>query len=187
MSGRVLAAVGAFLGALASAGAVRADAQWSIGVEAGAAAMGDRAHLADGAAFHLGVRGDTLFLRDRDVAVGLGPYAELSTNAFADGLVGAGASLLLPVHPYLPVVVSAGPYARTTGSGHWEPGLSGDLFWGSRSYNYHAAYGLTAGLGLQGFYGLGASKEVILVAAARLDLELVALPFLLLFEAVRHA
>jgi hypothetical protein len=96
-------------------------------------------------------------------------------------------SVLLPVHPYLPIVVSLGSYAhkRSPVDG-WDPGIAAELFWGSRSYNYHSMYGMAAGLVLEPRYGIGDAREATWVLAARIDGELIALPFLLLYEAVAH-
>jgi hypothetical protein len=59
-----------------------------------------------------------------------------------------GATLLLPVHPYLPVTLSAGGFAARTEAQGWQPGLGAELFWGSHGYNYDSLYALSAGVSL---------------------------------------
>ncbi len=92
---------------------------------------------------------------------------------------------LLPIHSDLPLLVSAGGYVAGSGQWGWEPGLAAELFWGSHSYNYHSFYALDAGLFAGGRYSLGASRDVTVLAGLRLDLELIALPFLLVWGAIR--
>jgi hypothetical protein len=153
----------------------------------GASANGTRSDLWTETRFTAGLHVDVLGWRESDADPGFGPYAEmLTTTTFHDLQLGAGASALVPIHPYLPVVLSAGPYVRKTSAWGWEPGMAGSLFWGSRSFNYHSWYGLSAGLVIGGRYGLGESREVSITASFALDLELVALPFLILWEAVRR-
>jgi hypothetical protein len=176
---------GLIVGTLSGQAVARPQA--SSAVALGIAANGDRDDLWSGTRFAAGLRGDVLEWRERDADFGFGPYVEvLTTSSFHDLELGAGASLLIPVHPYLPVVASLGPYMRDTSAWGWEPGLSGSLFWGSRSFNYHSWYGLSAGLVLGGRYGLGPSHEVSTTLSVALDLELVALPFIVLWEALRH-
>ena len=162
-----------------------ADPQTTVGLTIGAAGVGEDRALWDTTVFHLGLRGDLLLGRsDRD-DFGLGPYAELLTHAFDEIQAGGGLSLFVPV-PEFPVVVSAGGYGRSGADPHGlEPGLAAQLFWGTRSYNYHAAYGLTAGLVGQFRYGLGDLRETAFVVAAQLDLQVLALPFVLLAGALR--
>jgi hypothetical protein len=155
-------------------------------VTLGIAANGDRAEIGSSIAFAAGVRGDLLFARTRDADFGIGPYAEvLTTTGFGDFQIGGGASFLLPVSQYLPLVISAGGYAGRSPTWGWEPGLAANIFWGSHGYNYHSMYALTAGLFVDGRYALGESRQVSLLAGARIDCELIAIPFLLAYEAIR--
>lgn len=158
--------------------------QGNVGLTLGAAEVGTRDEPFGKLAFSLGGRADVLFLRERNADWGLGPYAEVLTTSFDDLHLGAGASLLFPVHDYLPLVLSAGGYGRHSALG-WEPGVAASLFWGSRSYNYHASYGLAAGLLVQGRYGLGDSRETAFIVAAQVDAALLGLPFLMAYEAIR--
>lgn len=158
--------------------------QANVGLTLGAAELGHRGDPFEKLRFTLGGRADVLFLRERNADWGFGPYGEVLTTSFDDLQLGAGLSTLVPVHDYLPIVVSGGAYGRHGELG-WEPGVSASLFWGSRSYNYHASYGLAAGLLLQGRYGLGDSRETALILAGQVDLALIGLPFLLAYEAIR--
>jgi hypothetical protein len=118
-----------------------------------------------------------LFGRSRNADAAVGPYVDFTTAGFEDVRLGGGASLLLPANPYLPLVLSAGGYARKDDPG-WEPGVAGWLFLGSRSYNFHSSYGIAAGLlaGVQ--YGLGDSKETAIVISLQIDGQLLLIPFL---------
>ncbi len=136
--------------------------------------------------FHLGLRGDLLFLRTKPSDFGLGPYAELLTHAFEDVQFGGGASVLLPVLSNFPIVLSEGLYARK-GDDRFglTPGVAASLFWGSRNYTFHSAYGLAAGLVGEFRYGLGPDRETSIVVGAQLDLVALSLPFVLLAGALR--
>lgn len=159
--------------------------QLSTTLVVGVAGNGDRSQLWSSTDFAGGLRGELLFGRSRDVDFGVGPYFEaLTTTGFSDVQLGGGATLLVPVHPYLPFTLSGGAFASKSGAG-WEPGLAGELFWGSHGYNYDSIYAMTAGVFAGTRYGLGASHEVAILAGARIDLEFVALPFLLVWNAFR--
>jgi hypothetical protein len=136
--------------------------------------------------FHLGLRGDLLFLREKNSDFGIGPYAELLSNGFADIQLGGGATLLLPVLDTFPLLLSGGAYARK-GDDRFgmTPGLAASLFWGSRSYNFHSPYVLTAGLLGEFRYGLGPSHETSIIVGAQVDLEAFALPIVFLVSAAR--
>jgi hypothetical protein len=132
--------------------------------------------------FHLGGRGDVMLGREGNHDWGVGPYAEVMTS-FDDGSVGAGVSGHVPVHGYLPLVVSGGGYGWKGPDG-WEPGVTGQVFWGSRSFNYHSWYIVSGGLMVQGRLGLGASSERAVVVGLHLDGQVLALPLVLLYESI---
>jgi hypothetical protein len=175
--------------ALTSLGSARpADAhpQLTTGLTIGAAAKGDRSQVWTATKFSLGVRGQLLFGRDKVGPLGLGPYAEaLTTSGFSDVQVGGGGTVLLPIHADLPLVVSAGAYMSHRDFWGWEPGLATELFWGSQGYNYHSFYAMSVGIFAGGRYALGASRDVTILAGLRIDLELIALPVLLLWGAIK--
>ena len=163
-----------------------ADPQLTTTANVGVAGHGDRAELWSSTRLAAGLRGELLLGRNKDADFGVGPYVEaLTTASFGDVQVGGGASVLVPVHSYLPLVLSAGAYASRREPWGWEPGLAGELFWGSRGYNYHSVYAMSAGLFAGVRYALGESKNVVLLAGARVDLELLAIPFLFLWGTVR--
>jgi hypothetical protein len=138
--------------------------------------------------FHLGARGDLLFLRDNPRSMAVGPYVEVTSEAFRAFGVGGGAEWLLPAIQSFPFVLSAGGFARTgLGlSSAWEPGIATSLFWGSRGFNYHSWYGLTAGLFVQARYSLGDSHDTDVIGGLQVDLSVFAYPWVLAFEAIRH-
>jgi len=149
------------------------------------AGNGDRSHLWTATDFAAGLRAELLFGRNRDADFGVGPFVDLlTTSGFADGQVGGGATVLVPVHPYLPVTVSLGGYFGRS-NGTWQPGISSELFWGSHGYNYGSFYALSAGIFVAGRQGVGESHDVAIVGGARLDLELIAMPVVFLWNALR--
>lgn len=135
------------------------------------------------AAFHLGARLDALFLREGPRDMALGPYVDVATAAFDTVETGGGVEWLVPVGATA-FILSAGTFARKSTLG-WEPGASANLFWGSRSFNYHSSYALGVGLFAQGRYGLGDGRQGDLIGGAQIDLEYLALPFVFVANAFR--
>jgi hypothetical protein len=184
VSGRHLVAVIAAPALVALAGgAARAEPQGTAGVTVGVAGVGlDRAFW-DATVFHLGLRGDVLFGREGNSDFGIGPYGELLTHAFDEMQLGAGGAVLLPVLDTLPVVASAGIYGRFGDDPFGlEPGVAGSLFWGSRSYNFHSNYVMSAGILAELRVGLGESRETSIVLGAQLDLAFISLPVVMLIN-----
>jgi hypothetical protein len=180
-----MALVGALV-MLVPARPAAADPQATVGLTMGAAGAGLNRSIWATTAFHLGVHGDVLFGRARNSDFGIGPYAEVLTNGFDEIQFGGGISGLLPVLDTFPIVLSAGAYGRqATGGFGLEPGLAGELFFGSRSFNFHAPYVMTAGLIGQMRYGLGPSKETSIVVGAQVDFAILTLPFVFLINAAR--
>lgn len=185
-AGRPAALVAALLGAVLLHGTARAEPQASAGVTVGLAGIGLDRQLWDSTVFHVGLRGDVLFGRAANADFGVGPYAEVLTHAFDEIQTGVGVSVLAPIHDTFPLVLSTGAYGRWSGDARGvEPGIAAAIFWGGRSYNFHSRYGMSTGLLAQGRFGLGGSKETAVVLAAQLDLALLALPFVYLFEAAK--
>jgi hypothetical protein len=163
-----------------------AEPQATAGLTLGVAGAGLDREIWSSTVFHMGVRGDVLFGRSQNSDFGFGPYAEVLTHAFDEIQFGGGVSVLLPVIDYLPVVVSAGAYGRRGYDDFGlEPGITGQLFWGSRSYNFHANYVMTGGIFGHMRYGLGASEETSIVIGAQLDFLLLSLPALFIINAIR--
>ena len=180
---------------LAPSAAAYADPQATVGLTLGAAGAGLNRSIWQSTAFHLGIHGDVLFGRERNADFGIGPYAELLTNGFDEIQFGGGVSGLLPVLDTFPLVLSVGAYGRAATGGvglqpalagfSLEPGLAAELFFGSRSYNFHAPYVMTAGLIGQMRYGLGPSRETSIILGAQVDFAILSLPFVFLINAVR--
>lgn len=182
MISRVLA--GAVVGTLilAGTGQAKADPQFSAAATVGPAFR----HLRTGPvkpAFHLGARFDVLFFRQAQRDMGIGPYVDLGTSGFDSFEGGGGLEWLIPAGP-TSFILSGGAEGRLAG-GTVEPGATWGLFWGSRSFNYHSAYGYGVGLFAQGRYGLGDSRAFDLVTGVQVDAVVLALPFLLLVNRLR--
>jgi hypothetical protein len=164
----------------------RAEPQGNAALTIGVAGRGYDREIWDETAFHLGVHGDLMLFREGASDFGVGPYVEVFTHAFDEVQFGGGASVLLPVTDFAPIVLSAGAYGRHGDDAFGlEPGFAGQLFWGSRSYNFHANYVMAAGLLGQFRMGVGDSRETSIIMAAHLDLAAMALPFIFLVEAAR--
>jgi hypothetical protein len=162
------------------------DPQSTVGLTIGGAGVGPEGEFWDHAEFHLGMRGDVLFGRCDPTDFGVGPYVEIGTFAFDELQMGGGASLLLPIHEELPLIASFGAYGRVADDEFGgEPGVAGTLFWGTRSYNFHENYVLTAGLLFGWRQSLGDSRESHFWIAAQIDLAVLALPFVALVSLMR--
>lgn len=171
---------------LLGGGVAHADPQGTAALTIGLAGVGEDRMLWDDTVFHLGIHGDVLFGRSRNSDFGVGPYVEVATHAFDEIQFGGGVSTLLPIIDYLPMVLSTGAYGRIGDDEYGlEPGLAAELFWGSRSYNFHSSYVMAAGIMAQFRLGLGESKETAFVIGAELDFAAMSLPFIFLINAVR--
>ncbi len=173
---RLCAAVIASIGTLmVGANDAKAEPQWSSALTMGGAGVGTEGRFWDGSAFHLGARGDVLFGREQGADAGYGPYLALGTLDFSRFEAGGGASVLAPVHDDLPLVFSLGGLLAVDDAGA-RPLVEASLFWGSRSYNYHSAYGMAAGLLVSVRQGVTAPHETSLLVAAQLDFVALSLP-----------
>lgn len=159
----------------------QADPQWSVALTGAVGARDLRDEVRP--VVQLGGWADVLFLRQRNNQMALGPYVNLLTGSFRSFEAGGGVSWLLPVGG--PVfILSAGPHLRV-GDGSTLPGLTGNLFFGSRSFNFHSSYGYSLGIYAQGRHGLGDSRQAELTGGVQADVMVLALPFLLLANAFR--
>ncbi len=180
-----LAAVGLAMG-LAAPASARAEPQATAGLTLGFAGEGSAQRPWYKTTFHLGVHSDVMFGRSSNADFGIGPYVEVLTHGFNEIQFGGGLSGLLPVFDALPIVLSAGGYGRKAeGPYGVEPGLTGQLFFGSRSYNFHANYVMTGGLLAEVRYGLGASRETSFVVSGVADFVVLSLPVVFLVNAIR--
>jgi hypothetical protein len=173
------------LGAALVCSTAGADPQASLGLTVGGVVENAAGPTAPRGAFHLGARGSVLFLRDRGNEMALGPYLDAATASFRNADLGGGVEWLLPVRDDLPIVLSAGAFARQAGERSWTPGAEGGVFFGSRSYNFHSWYGLAAGVFAQSRWIPSSPGSVDVVLGVQIDAELIALPFIFLYEAVR--
>jgi hypothetical protein len=130
--------------------------------------------------FSLAWRGDILFLRDSPRALGLGPALSVRIDHFADVAPAVGASLLLPITEAFPLVFTPSAALRWDGASV-APGVSGRLFWGVRSHNYHSVYALSMGFWVEARHFFGAQQSTDVAAGVDVDLQLLAMPFLALY------
>lgn len=169
---------------LFSTAAANAEPQFSAGLTEGLAMTDLRSSGAPRYALHVGGRFDVLFLRDRPTSMGLGPYVDLATEAFDTFQTGGGLEWLVPTGGTA-FILSGGGFARTSSFG-WEPGAQATLFWGGRDYNYHSTYAAGLGLFAQGRYGFGDGRQADAILGVQVDLLYLALPAMLLYQAIRH-
>ena len=173
--------LGIFCGSDASA-----DPQASIGLTVGGVVEDAVGPSSTHGAFHLGGRASVLFLRNRGADMAIGPYLDVATASFRNVDLGGGVEWLLPVRDDLPLVLSAGGFWRDGDARSWSPGMEGTVFFGSRSYNFHSWYGLAAGLFAQSRWVPSSPSTLDLVFGVQIDGELLALPAVLIYEAIRH-
>jgi hypothetical protein len=173
------------LGAV-SAPDARADPQASAGLTIGGTVDDVVGPSHASGAFHLGGRASVLLLRNRGADMAVGPYLDAATASFHDVDLGGGAEWLVPVRDDLPLVLSAGAFWRNGDGRSWSPGMEGTVFFGSRSYNFHSWYGLAAGLFAQSRWIPSSPSTLDLVFGVQIDGELLVLPVLLIYEAIRH-
>jgi hypothetical protein len=162
-----------------------ADPQASLGMTIGGE-IEDVGHGGPRGAVHWGGRADVLLLRSRGRDMAIGPYIDAATESFHDYDAGGGIGWLLPVRDELPLVLSAGAFARNGEGRSWSPGLEGTLFWGSRSYNFHSWYGLAAGLFAQVRYLPSAPQQTDLVLGLQIDGEILLMPSMLILGLLRQ-
>ena len=171
------------LAAVLFVGTAMAEPQANVGVTAGMAGRGTQGDWWGHSGFHLGARGGRAVRPVRERGFRLGAVCggnDIVRRRLCRGGVEwpvAGTFVLADC------ALCWGVCVERTGGG-WEPGASGQLFWGSRSYNFHGSYVLAAGLSLQGRYGLGDSEERTIIIAAHLDGEVLSLPLVLLYQVV---
>jgi hypothetical protein len=163
-----------------------ADPQASAGLTVGGVVQDVVGPSHASGAFHLGGRASVLFLRNRGTDMALGPYLDVATASFDNVDLGGGAEWLIPVRDDLPLVLSAGAFARDGDGRSWRPGGEGTVFFGSRSYNFHSWYGLAAGVFAQSRWVPSSPSTLDLVFGVQIDGELLLLPALLIYEAIRH-
>ena len=136
------------------------------------------------AAFHLGARGDLLFLRDRDRAMGLGPFVSVESEAFRSLAVAGGVDWLVPWPSVsFPFTLGAGAYERRDEAGS-RKGALGEIFWGSHGYNFDGHYDSAFGLFVEMRYAVGSVREEDLIGGVAIDLSLLGYPFILAYEAI---
>jgi hypothetical protein len=116
----------------------------------------------------------------------VGPYVDVASAGFHDLDAGAGAEWLVPVTEDLPVVASAGVFARNGTGRAWAPGMEGTLFFGSRSYNFHSWYGLAVGVFAQTRWVPASPSTLDIVGGVQLDAQLLLMPFLFVYTALTH-
>lgn len=130
--------------------------------------------------FSIALRADLLALRSTPRSFGLGPYLSVRSDGFRNVCPSLGASLLVPLHDTFPLVLSAGPVACVDPLG-FSLGALERIWWGARSYNYHASYVLSGGLFFEARQFTAPSGGLDLLAGADIDLEILAIPWIALY------
>ncbi len=154
--------------------------QWAAAITLGGGAR-VAPEAAQGGVFSMGLRADALFGARSPFAWSVGPFAHVWSDNVDSLRVAAGVSLRVPVHVDLPLVLSVGAMVNALGDAPVGPGLVGRVWWGTRSVNYHSAYGMAAGLWLEARYTPdGGACDV--VAGLDADLGFVALPAVALWN-----
>lgn len=125
--------------------------------------------------FSLALRADVLFGPATPYAARVGPFVSVRSDAFDDLVPAAGVSVQLPVSATFPLVASAGVGLDVTTASP-NAVVLGRLWWGTRSYNYHAVYGIAAGLWVEARRFVGEPSRTDVIVGIDVDLEVFALP-----------
>lgn len=157
----------------------QADPQAHVGLRTGVCGTGERGQFWQETAWCNGASADLLFLRDRNADAGIGPYVEVSSAGFFDLRYGGGLTLLAPLLEDFPVLISGGVYGHEARA----VALGGSVFFGARSYNFHGAYNLAAGVFANVQHDIGARGATLVSAGLELDAFLLALPIVYLVSA----
>lgn len=185
---RVRLSLLAALAVWGSATTARADEparpQLNLGLDVGV--VGSSPHGTwDRTNLFLGARGDLLFGRSTTHSLGLGPMVSIDTFGFHAYSAGGGLSVLLPVHDYLPLVLSGGAYAHRPQVGDTGVQVFGAIGWGARSFNYDGLYNMSGGIFVELRRGVTGDAANAVVIAAHLDAEVLTLPIVLVVNAFR--
>ncbi|HWZ89655.1 MAG TPA: hypothetical protein VNW92_12415 [Polyangiaceae bacterium] len=176
---RVVPALALWLGLTSSTRVSRAEPEWNVAAQTSLCGLGEHGKVWEKTGFCGAVRGDLLFGRERNADFAWGPYATLGTAKFSDARFGAGLSLLVPTFGGdFPVVLSAGALSRNGTDAR----VSGQLFFGLRSHNFHGAYAMASGFVLGGDAGMTDNHGTTLYAGLQVDGLWLALPFILGYE-----
>ncbi len=162
-----------------AAGAAEAEPEWNVAAQTSLCGRGDGAAVWQRTGFCGSLRGDLLFGRDRNAELAFGPYLTVGTATFSDVRVGGGMSLLLPtLSGDFPIVVSAGALSRNAS----DVRMSGELFFGLRSHNFHGSYAMASGLVLGADSAVAGGRGNTLYVGLQIDGLWLALPFILGYE-----
>ncbi len=185
------AALGLGIAAFFMAPAAKAEAeqvpslQWNTSLTLGLARYGDSNDLWRASRFASSLRADFLFGRSNNASFGFGPTTFIGLSTYSELNLGAGAQLLIPVHDYLPITLSAGLYGVNREEQKTRPGTFLALGWGPRSFNYHSSYSMGGGLLLEARRDLAESPVTTWLASVQIDSALLALPVVFVVNAFR--
>jgi hypothetical protein len=129
----------------------------------------------------VGLRADALFGPRDATSLRAGPFVAGWSDDFDSLVAAAGASLLLPIATDTPLVVSMGATYSVTARERLPVGVMGRVWWGSRSMNLHASYGMSSGLWLEARYAPdGGALDVVVGLDG--DLAFISLPAVVLWN-----
>ena len=165
--------------------AALADPQARVGADGGRRVEDVRGAALSRGAFHLGARGDVLFLRSATAPDGGRPLRRRRDGrVLQHGRRAAAPRGSSRRSRTFPLVLAAGSVrARRRSSGRGRPAWRAPSFVGSRSYNFHSCYGLAVGFFVQTRWVPDSPPSLDVVIGVQLDVELLALPVLFVFGA----
>lgn len=134
-----------------------------------------------------GLRADVLFGARDPVAPRVGPFVSAWSEDFDTLYVAAGVSVLAPVSSTTPLVFSLGGTWAALDDAESAPpvGVLGRVWWGSRSVNLHASYGMAVGLWIETRW-MPASNSVDVLAGLDADIAFLSIPAVLLWNWLTH-
>lgn len=168
---------------LAWGSAARADPQWNLALTLGGGARGVEQRAPDGV-FALGLRGDVMFGAPTPRAARFGPWLSLRSDDVDDLALAGGVALQLPVTVDWPLILSAGGVATVVPDARY--GALGRVAFGPRSYNVHASYVMAGSVFVEARYFPGDGGADV-IAGVDIDLRLLTIPAVILFEYLRGA
>jgi len=126
--------------------------------------------------FRFGVVGEVVFLRETNRDVGLGLYVELMTSSFRDVQPGGGLELLIPVHRWAPLKISAG--AHYDYDDEHAGGFGGRLWWGAHVHNHFAIYNTTLGFWVEVRANVWGNRDILIAGGVEIDLTILTTPWM---------
>lgn len=159
--------------------------QWTLTMENGGGIIGDDTpnKIIEGF-YYLGGNFNLIFGRNSNKHIGAGVSSYVGSFDMKYLICGAGLTLLLPVSEIFPVILTLLPsYLRGKHKNSFA--ISGKLWWGIHSFNYHSTEVAVAGLTLWGGKEIAGTLNGWFVSfGIDISLHIIAIPFGVAFQKI---